>query len=198
MKQKLIASLVGGLIIFLWQFLSFAAVNLHEPAQGRTEKQEVIMNFLNSQGLSEGGYYMPMPAKGSSRDEWEANMKANEGKPWALLQYHSKLENTMGMNMVRGYLTDVVIVFLFCWLIGQMRNRSFRNILIAALITGGIVFLNSAYTGSIWYQFFDVWAHLADAVVSWGLVGVWLGWWMNRNVREVPSARSEVREAATV
>jgi hypothetical protein len=35
----------------------------------------------------------------------------------------------------------------------------------------------------IWYPMFDIRAYLIDAVVSWGLVGIWLGWWMNRRTK---------------
>ena len=38
MKKTVIAALVGGLIIFLWQFLSYALINFHKPAQQYTEK----------------------------------------------------------------------------------------------------------------------------------------------------------------
>ena len=118
MKKIIIGSIVGGLIIFLWQFLSFAAINFHKPAQDYTEKQDVIMSFLNSQGLKEGGYIMPSVPEGTSSSDMEKAMKETDGKPWASIQYHNEAENTMNdmfMNMARGFLVNIVIVMLFCW-----------------------------------------------------------------------------------
>jgi hypothetical protein len=42
------------------------------------------------------------------------------------------------------------------------------------------VFLNAPYTMHIWYGSFDLMAHFADALLQWGLAGLWLGWWLTR------------------
>jgi len=39
-------ALLGGLILFFYQFLSFAGANFHGNAQAYTEKQDTIMAFL--------------------------------------------------------------------------------------------------------------------------------------------------------
>lgn len=196
MKKVIIGSIVGGLIIFIWQFLSFAAINFHRPAQDYTDKQDAIMNFLNTQDLKEGGYYMPGVPEGMNREEHEKAMKDTDGKPWASLQYHSKAENSMNdmiMKMVRGLLTNIVIVFIFCWMVRRMQSPAAGTIIMSALATGFIVFLNAHYTNSIWYQTFDVWAHLLDAVVSWGLTGLWLAWWLRRGRNNINTVRTHER-----
>lgn len=192
MKKSLIGALVGAIIIFVWQFLSFAAVNLHKPAQQYTEKQDAIMSFLNSQGLEEGGYILPSVPETASNSEMEAAMKASDGKPWASVQYHKEAQNSisdMMMNMVRGFLVNFVIVFLFCWIVRKMVAPTFGTILGSALAVGMISFLNQPYTGFIWYKWFDIWAFLLDAVVCWGLTGLWLGWWLRRGRPEMISVR---------
>jgi hypothetical protein len=197
MKKTIIGSLVGAIIIFLWQFLSFGAVNLHKPAQQYTEKQDAIMNFLNSQGLQEGGYFMPGLPETATRSEMEAAMKATDGKPWARIEYHNKAENNtnaMIMNMVRGLLVNIVIVFLFCWLVGKINNPGFGTILGGALAVGMISFLNQPYTIFIWYKSFDIWATFLDAVVMWGLAGIWLAWWLRRGKTELSAVRIGERE----
>lgn len=198
MKKILIGALVGGLIMFLWQWLSFAVANFHKPAQQYTEKQEAILEFLSSQGLKDGGYYMPGVPEGSSMKEHEDAMKRAEGKPWAMIQYHNKqdenLAQRMTLNMVRGFLTNVIIMFLFLSLLKRMGRISFAQVVGAAIMIGLIVFLNAAYTNFIWYQTFDIWAHLLDAVASWGLAGAWLGWWIRRGDNKVTAVRTGERE----
>lgn len=180
MKKSLIGAIVGGIIIFIWQFLSFGMINFHKSAQDYTEKQDAIMSFLNSQGLKDGGYVLPNYPENFSRTEIENAMKSAEGKPWAIVQYHSKMENDMMMNMIRGFLVNVVIVFLFIWLLQKMNMASAGTIITAALAVGLITFFNQPYTGHIWYKSFDIWAYFMDAIVSWGLTGLWLSWWMRR------------------
>jgi len=181
MKKTLIAAFVGGFILFLWQFISWAAADFHQPVQSYTDKQDAIMEFLKTQQLEEGGYIMPSLPKSATTEEWKQMMKENEGKPWASIQYHTTLRNNMGMNMARGFIINVLTVFLFCWIISQFKSASFKTILLASILTGLIIFFNVPYVNFIWYENFDIWAHLADGVVSWGLCGLWLGWWLNRN-----------------
>src|SRR4029079_13859894 len=104
-------------------------------------------------------------------------------------QYHKSQEASTGamiMNMVRALLTDIIIVWLFCWIISKLNVPRFGKIFIASLSTGLIVFLSSPYTISIWYKWFDIMAHFTDAIVSWGLCGLWLGWWLTRQQKVQP------------
>ena len=180
MKKSLIGAIVGGIIIFIWQFLSWALINFHKPAQQYTPKQDVVMAALSS-NLEEGGYFIPNVPDGSSKEEHEKAMKDAEGKPWATVQYHKANDTNMAMNMVRGFITNVITVWLLCWVLLRLHKPGFSTIFTASLFTGLIVFLNVPYINHIWYQSFDLWAHFADAVVSWGVTGLWLAWWLRRN-----------------
>jgi hypothetical protein len=180
MKKAVIGSLVGALIIFIWQFVSFALADLHKSAHRYTDKQDAIMSFLSSQGLKEGGYMLPNVPEGTDWNDRDKAMKNAAGKPWAMIQYHEKMEEGMTMNMIRGFLVNFVTVLLFCWLVSKMTAPGFETILISALMVGIIAFLYEPYTGSIWYKWADIWAFFIDAIVAWGLTGLWLGWWLRR------------------
>ena len=67
MKKLWIAALVGGIIIFIWQTLSWTAIlNLHHGSQEYTPKQDTIMSFLNTQFSEDGSYFLPGVPKGPS------------------------------------------------------------------------------------------------------------------------------------
>jgi hypothetical protein len=180
MKKSLIGAIVGGIIIFIWQFLSWPLINFHKSVQQYTPKQDAVMAVLNS-NLEEGGYLMPAIPEGSSKEEHEKAMKDAEGKPWATVQYHKSWENNMVMNMIRGLIVNIISVWLLCRILLRFNQPSFGSIFTASLFTGFIIFLNVPYINHIWYQTFDVWAHFLDAIVSWSIVGLWLGWWLPRN-----------------
>ena len=197
MKKAIIGSIVGAIIIFIWQFLSFGLINFHKAAQDYTDKQEAIMGFLSSQGLKDGGYRLPSVPATASREEMQAATKASDGKPWARIEYHDKAENSasaMTMNMVRGFLVNFFIVLLFCWIVAKMAAPGFGTILAAAVAVGLIAFLNEPYTGFIWYKTFDIWPDFFDAVVSWGLTGIWLAWWLRRGRPTMSTVRIGERE----
>ncbi len=179
----MIGAIVGGLLIFIWQTLSWTMLNLHQPAQQYHPKQDSILPFLNKTIEKEGGYMMPIPPPGSSFEDMQKIGTANLHKPWAQIQYHKDFKadmNTMYMNMVRGLVANIIIVGLLIWILGKMGKQSFVTTFIATLFIGIIVFTNAPYTSHIWYELFDIKAHLADALIGWGSCGIWLGWWMNR------------------
>lgn len=182
MKKSVVGSIVGGLLIFIWQFLSWTVLDLHRPAQQYSPKQDTIMSVLSSH-LTEGGYLMPSTPGTATMEEMEAFGKKNLGKPWATVQYHASFDtdsNKMFMNMGRGLLTNIIMVWLLCWIFSKTTRAGFGNVLLSCLFIGLIVFINAPYTYHIWYTSFDIKAHLMDALAGWGLCGVWLGWWLGR------------------
>jgi hypothetical protein len=176
MKKLLIGAIVGGILLFLWQFLSWTVLNLHGNAYQYTDKQDAIMSFLSTQLDKEGQYHLPGLPADASREQHEALMKSMEGKPWALIQYHQSWKMSMGSNMIRGLIVDMLIVGFFCALISRMNSLNFIAIVISALFVGMIVFFNVPYTNHIWYQGFDLMAYFYDSIIGWFLVGIWLGW----------------------
>jgi len=177
MKKFIIATVVGGIVLFMWQFLSFAAVNLHSKATTYTPKQDTILQFLSS-NLQEGQYLLPTVPPNSSMDDEQKLMEAANGKPWASIAYHKSLDTGMTLNLVRGYIADIAIIALVVWLLLQFKQRKFLTILLANIAIGSIAFMNIPYQDYIWYKTFDINAYLLDAVVGWGLVGLWLGWYL--------------------
>ena len=56
MNKTFLFTLTGGVLLFVWQFMSFAALNLHGNAQTYTPKDREILQFLEGMELEEGMY----------------------------------------------------------------------------------------------------------------------------------------------
>lgn len=179
MKKQLIASLVGGLILFFWQFLSWALLNIHGAEFQHSANQDKIMETLAQNLDNEGGYLLPQPAKGSSSEEQQAFMEQNMGKPWATITYHKSMEANMGMNMFRAILVDFIAVFLLVWLLLKFANLDFKTALLSSWAVGAIAYLTIPYLKNIWFEENTV-GYIVDLAVQWGLTGAWLGWWLTR------------------
>jgi hypothetical protein len=180
MKKILIGGLIGGLLLFAWQTISWTVANLHQDGQQYSSKQDSVLSYLASSGLAYGSYLMPTLPPETPMAEMEKQMENIKGKPWARLSYYESWNANMGMNMARGYVSNVIIVMLLCWLLAKIGQAGFSTYLLACLAIGIICFTNGPYTGHIWYPLHDITAFFVDAIVSWGLVGIWLGWWMRR------------------
>ncbi len=178
MKKQLIATLVGGLILFFWQFLSWTMLNVHGAEYQYTANQDKILECL-TQNMEEGSYMLPQPAPGSSPEEQQAFMKSADGRPWATVIYHKSFSGNMGMNMIRAFSVDLVAVFLLVWLLLKFNNLDFKTALLSSLAVGAIAYLTIPYLNSIWFESNTI-GYLVDLVVQWGLLGAWLGWWLTR------------------
>lgn len=182
-KKTIIAAIVGGIIIFAWQFLSNAALNLHKSANRYTPNNAAILENLKANLPEEGGYILPGLPETATSEDHEKMMKESNGKPWAAIQYHIANESTVAhmiTNMARGLVVDIIMVWLFCWILGKFNIQTFNTIFTASIVLAFIVFFNTAYTMNIWYKWFDIMAHFMDAIVCWGVCGLWLGWYLSR------------------
>jgi hypothetical protein len=171
MIRKLLFSLFGGIIIFAWQFLSFAMPNFHKSASSYTPAQEEILQKIEELGLNEGMYYLGQPDPSLSSDAQREAMAAYEGKPWASLNYHKSMSMDMAMPMIRGLVVCFVISFLLFWMFRQQKNPTLANRLYLALAVGLIGFFFLPYSNFIWYKEPDIFAYLADGIVPWIILG---------------------------
>lgn len=178
--KTFIGALVGGILIFIWQFLSWTMLQSHDKTMQYTPKQDSVLTYLNSQFSGDGSYMMPRSAPGTSMKECQEHMKNAIGKPWAMVVYHTSMKDNMGSNMLRNLVVNILAIWLLCSILAGITVNTFGKTFLACLFTGLIIFLQGPYVMHIWYESFDIWAHLADYVISWTLVGLWLGWFLNR------------------
>lgn len=178
--KTLIGSIVGGLLIFIWQSLSWTILNTHEKAMQYTPKQDSILSYLGSQFSGDGSYYMPRSAPGTSMEECQKQMKDKIGKPWAQITYHTAKQDNMVANMGYNLLVNILAIWLLCSILAGITVNNFGKTFLTSLFVGIIIFLQGPFVMHIWYETNDIWNHLADYVISWTLVGIWLGWFLNR------------------
>ena len=179
MSKKLwIGAIVAAIIIFIWQFLAWSVINLHQDTTKHTPNQDVIMKVLE-ENLEEGQYFLPNLPPSASESEKHEYMQQLTGKPWAQINYHNSMSDDMGMNMFRGFVTDFIAALLLCWILLNFSNLTFAKTLLTSLAVGFIGFLTVNYINAIWFKT-GVLTALIDALILWGLVGIWLGWWLNR------------------
>ncbi|MBE2231450.1 MAG: hypothetical protein IAE96_12455 [Chitinophagaceae bacterium] len=182
MKKWLIGTLVGGIILFAWQFLSWTVLQFHEAEARYTPAQDSILQYLSSQFKENGTYMLPTTAPGASAEEMEALGSKMHGKPWATLTYRTSYDHGMTRPMIRGFLVDLFLVFCLIYILTRGGIPPAMRVFAGSVAVGLLSFLYGPYTQHNWFQTptADLHGHLIDALVAWGLVGLWLGWWLNR------------------
>ena len=178
MTRQIIGTLIVGFFLFIWQFLSWNVINLHGAENQYTPNQDKIMEVL-SQNLEDGQYFLPNVPNNASAEEHQAAMENGIGKPWARISYYKSMEMNMGMNLFRGLVVDLLTAFLLIWILMQFADLNFTKTLLAALAIGFIAYMTIPYLNSIWMKG-NTFGYLIDAIIPWGIIGAFLGWFLNR------------------
>jgi hypothetical protein len=180
MKKLLIGALVGGLLVFAWQTLSWTMFDLHGKEYRQAKNQDSIIAYLSSQFGDNGQYMIPRESESASAKEMEEYQKNMQGKPWAVVSYHKAYNTNMVTNIIRGLLVAIIAAYFVCWVLMRQSPSSFGTTFISCLSIGLAGYLFIPYSGHIWFQNPGATTHMIDSLAAWGLCGIWLGWWLNR------------------
>ena len=176
MKKLIIGALVGGLILFFWQFISWNF--LHNSQMQYSVDQDEILTMLDGK-LEPGQYMLPRMPEGASMEDSEKYIVPYLGKRWMQINYLDNLQMNMGMNMFRGFVIDFISVLLLCWLFGRFREIDMKSTVLSSIAVGLIGYFTISYLNSIWFKTESL-PDLIDAIVPWALTGGWLGWWLKK------------------
>lgn len=179
-KQWIIGSIIGAIIVFVWQSLSWMALGIHDNQMKYTPAQTEILNVLSSSITEEGLYSMPSAA---TQKEQQAMMKDMEGKPWASVIYHKTYKGDMTMRLIRGFLVNLFMAISLIYLLTRGGSIPIARRVFAGSVAFGLaIFLGGQYMGHIWFDlpWHMITGDLIDNIASWSLCGIWLGWFLNK------------------
>lgn len=180
MKKLIIGSLVGGIILFIWQSLSWTVLDIHGAEYKQAPAQDSLASYLNSALPEDGQYMVPIPDKSASMDDREKFMEQMKGKPWAVINFHKSYDIDMVGNMIRELIAGIIAAFFVCWILMKQMSPGFLTTFISCILIGVAAYLFFPYTGFVWFQNPGAMTFLIDALAAWALCGLWLGWWLNR------------------
>jgi hypothetical protein len=128
MKKWAIGSIVGAILLFAWQFISWSAAGLHDKEFKYVPSQDQLMSNLSSSLKEDGQYMLPQAAPGATNDEKMKVMDQMNGKPYAMIIYKTAYKSDMITPIIRSFFVDLVIVLLLIFGLGRLTNLSFGNI----------------------------------------------------------------------
>jgi len=130
MKKTIIATLVAGLILFFWQFASWGPLFVHGSGMEYTPKQDALLKAMADQGLEEGAYFLPNVPQNATNEQRTALQESMPGKPWAQIRYHKAHDFSFPMNLLRGFVIDVLAAFFLVWILMSNRGNNFKHSLL--------------------------------------------------------------------
>jgi hypothetical protein len=184
MKKLLIGSLVGAILLFGWQAVSWTAIGVHDNSYKYISNQDSVMTFLVKNLASDGEYLVPRADPQLSKEERMKQEETLMSKPWALIHFHQTGETDMTKTLLKGFAGSFICVLLVCLVIRKfdLPYKTFFSLFTAVLTFGVISFLFVWYNQHNWFQtsWNFLWGEMVDDFVGWGLVGAWLGWYYKK------------------
>lgn len=183
MKQILIGTLAGGVVLFVWQFLAWAVIGLHDPSFRPLANEDAVVEALRSSITTDGLFYFPGYAEETaemSDEERKANMDAWKEKhkqgPIGMIIYHpAGTDPMMAGQFIVGFVMNLVAVFLAAWFLS--RSTAAASTFIARAAFCGLLGVFASFVSYLpnmnWLYFpMDyTTAMVTDTLIGWLLVG---------------------------
>lgn len=177
MTRVFIAGIVGALIYFVWQMLTWMVLPIHGPTVAGLPNEDAVREVIKSADIETGVYIVPFgdgEAMADPDSDFNKNHKA--GPIFSIFYSKEGAEPMTPALMIQGLVNDILaaltvsfMLFLAC---GSC-NTYFKRVL---FVTGFGVFL--ALTGHvsymIWMRFPQDYTMMfvVDAIGGWFLVGL--------------------------
>jgi hypothetical protein len=182
MKKIVIATLVGAVIVFAFQALSWIVTPIHADALRYSDKDMEIRAFLSERLTDHAVYSFPGKPPGMSEEEHQAMMMEHANEPWMTVTYHPSMNMDMSGSMLTGFLYGILSVLIIVWILTAASDvfSSFGSRFFVCVLFGVFLVLNSSLADLNWWStpWHFVSGELIDGLLTWTLCGLWLGFYL--------------------
>ena len=156
MKKTLIAGIAGGIILFIWSFMAWVLLPLHEPTMHKIPNEDAVIAALQANVTTKGVYIFPkspgMNADKPTMDTWEQKLKRG---PTGMLVYDpAGSDPLMTSQMAGGLILDIFSAMVVAWFLGRSTA------------------MNSSYIARVAYcGMFGVFVSVFTHLMNWNWMG---------------------------
>jgi len=155
MKRKLISVFLGGLMLFMWNAISWMALPFHGDSLQNIPDSAINSKVLQEQLPADGVYHFPgMPGGVNNKSLSEIEEQLASGPRITLMVYKSGSSelfnpNTFLINLIFNLISVAILIML----LNRLAEKSFKNILTSLLMIGLLIGLMSDLPQMNWYMF---------------------------------------------
>lgn len=181
MARVLLATLIGAIIVFMWGFVSWAALQLYQDAFPSLPNESAVTAMLNENLPESGAYIFPgMPEhtpdmteaeQNAVFAEWEAR---HERGPIGMILFHKPGAPAMAPTvLLGGFSAHLIAALLMSIILLVARQPSFfARYTIAVLMAIFAVTMTHGVNWSFFYLPNDyTLALVVDGIIAWALAG---------------------------
>lgn len=182
MKKILVPGVLGGLVIFVWTFISWTVLPWHNSVINEIPNGEAMAQAMKSEGMTSAVYHFP----GMPENDDEAYQKAwaerfLKGPNINFMVYSTKGSDMMDpVLFLRSLILNILAALLASYLLLQAMGSTSGLLQRALFVTalGAFVAITYPMAEWNWWNFptdFTLVA-VADTVITWFLAGLVIAW----------------------
>lgn len=176
MKRTLLGGIAGGIVLFIWGYLTHMVFPLWEKALLPIPKEDGVLASMRGAIREPGVYFFPGfdMTRTRTKEEEEALTAKMKAGPRGLLIYHPEgAEPMLSQQLGTEAASNVLAALLVAFVLAGLRGGYVTRVLVSALF-GVVAWLSISASYWTWYGFSTEFskAELMDQVGGWLVVGV--------------------------
>lgn len=179
-KRLLLAAIAGAVVAFIWNNVSWMALNWHHIDFRRFADDAPVAQTMLAQTQDSGIYMLPNadPNAHQDPDKHQQWMDAAAKGPFAVIFFkRDGMPISFGVQLAKMVVIQLIIALLLTWMLAQTQLTSLfaraMFICIGAVAGGGAVhLLNWAWWG---FPLAMTVVNILDIVIAWFLAGLAIG-----------------------
>ncbi len=177
MVKLITGAIVGGIILFLWGWLSWSAIPLHSASIHYINNEESVITAMNVAMDKKGVYIFPgMPSSSdpAAMEEW--TQKYQRGPIGMIIYDPEGSEPVVPARMILGFILGVISCFVASWFLS--RSTAAASSYLARVTFCGMLGIFISLTAHLvnwnWmgYPLDYTLSWVMDAVAGWLLAGL--------------------------
>ncbi|GAC1626031.1 MAG: hypothetical protein NVS9B13_21960 [Candidatus Acidiferrum sp.] len=180
LKSLLLGTIVGGLVAFLWSWVSWGVLPWHEKALLKFQNEAEVTAMITSHTIDSGMYLLPgkTPTNGLTGEQKKAaeaaDMEKMQKQPIMLAAIRRNGFGSMAQGLVIQLLCQMAAAFLLTWLLLQTSGLSYARRVIFLAVAGLTASVIVDLPNWNWWGFSSAYTlvNLADFTLTWLLAGL--------------------------
>lgn len=181
MKRVILGAIIAAIIAFALQAAAWMG-NFHTAYTYYIKNQDTVVKFLQDNLQKDGSYILPNVDPNLPQDQKEKLMKQYMDKPWAMVFYHSKMNDSMTSSMIFGFIHNLLTAFFIALVLYKGDFKTFWGRFFVSISFFLVVIMIGVYENVLWFemphQFIS--PQLWDIVIDWGIASIWLAFFVKK------------------
>ncbi len=172
MFKVLVAAILGGIIFFAWNSLSWIVLSWHQQTINHFEHEEVVAESLNSNIDKAGIYLIPNIDHKPDSDDMDTT---TSNSPFTFISYQpSGMVRSMEDSMKFALINSILISILIVMLLSCTSDLGYMARVFFVTMTGMVGALLGHVPNWIWWGFDANYTivMIADVLIGWFLAGL--------------------------